>query len=139
MVYDLIPDTPEANAFAVIYGVYDSFAEGRPRDMEEVQLPGYSVWDALTPGLRKTREEGKRFHAEDQNVMVARGDLTWSLEPLKVDIHENVAIVLSQLEFSFAPPNPIAMKVRVTDVLLLTDGKWMMLHHHESAEPHSSP
>ncbi len=135
MVLQLTPDTPEAEAFAVIHGVYEAFAAGRPDDIEAVQLPEYSVWDALTPGLRKTLAEVKQFHAEDQRDKVTRGDQTWSLKPLKVDILGDVAVVLSQLEFAYEPPNPIQMKARVTDVLRLTEGRWMMFHHHESEEP----
>ncbi len=135
MAVALIPGTPEAEAFAVIHGVYEAFAAGRPDDIEAVQLPEYSVWDALTPGLRKTLDEVKQFHAEDQTDKVARGDHTWSLELLKIDILGDMAVVLSQLEFAYMPPNPIRMKARVTDVLRMKDGRWMMFHHHESEEP----
>ena len=135
MTIDLIPGTPEAEAFAVIHGVYESFAAGRPQDIEAVQLPEYSVWDALTPGLRKTLDDVKQFHAEDQNDKVTRGAHSWSLAPLKIDILGDVAVVLSQLDFAYEPPNPIRMKARVTDVLRWSDGRWMMFHHHESEEP----
>ena len=135
MTIELVPGTPEADAFAVIHGVYDSFAAGRPQDIEAVQLPEYSVWDALTPGLRKTLDDVKQFHAEDQSEKVTRGEHSWSLEPLKIDILGNVAVVLSQLDFAYEPPNPIRMKARVTDVLRWSDGRWMMFHHHESKEP----
>ena len=44
--------SPEAGAFSIVYGVYLAFEEGRTQDIEAVQLTTYSVWDALTPGLR---------------------------------------------------------------------------------------
>ena len=135
MSLELKPGSHEAAAFDVIYGVYASFAQGCPHDIEAAQLPEYAVWDALTPGLRKSLDEVKQFHAEDQEHKVARGALTWSLIPLKVDVLGDVAVVLSHLEMSYEPPNPIAAKLRVTDVLRLVDGLWMMFHHHESVEP----
>lgn len=135
MVLTLQPRTPEADAFEVVHGVYVAFAEGRPDEIESVQLPDYSVWDGLTPGLRMSLDEVKKFHSEDQTHKVSRGSLTWSLVPLKVDVLGDIAVVLSQLEISYESPNPIAARLRVSDVLRRVDGRWMMFHHHESVEP----
>lgn len=135
MPLELIPGSPEAAAFDVVHGVYMAFGEGRPADIESVQMPEYSVWDGLTPGLRMSLDEVKQFHAQDQGHKVSRGALTWSLVPLKVDVLGDVAVVLSQLEISYEPPNALDARLRVSDVLRRVDGAWMMFHHHESVEP----
>jgi len=127
--------SPEAGAFSIVYGVYLAFEEGRTQDIEAVQLTTYSVWDALTPGLRMSLEQVKKFHAEDQSHKISRGALSWRLVPLKVDIVDSIAVVLSQLDLKYEPPNPIDSRLRVTDVLKRVDGCWMMFHHHESIQP----
>ncbi|MFL2769880.1 MAG: nuclear transport factor 2 family protein [Rhodospirillaceae bacterium] len=127
--------SPEADAFSIVYGVYLAFEEGRTQDIEAVQLSTYSVWDALTPGLRMSLEEVKKFHSEDQSHKISRGALSWRLVPLKVDILDCIAVVLSQLDLKYEPPNPINSRLRVTDVLKRVDGSWMMFHHHESIQP----
>lgn len=135
MTLVLTPGSEEAEAFDVIHGVYEAFADGRPDDIEAVQLAEYSVWDALTPALRTSLDDVKKFHAEDQDTKTSRGAQTWSLVPLKVDILGDMAVVLSQLDLSYQPPNPLQARIRVSDVLKRVNGRWMMFHHHESVEP----
>ena len=125
----------ESLAFKVIEGVYKSYQNFDPQGIEKVQLEEYSVWDGTLPQLFKSRSEVKEFHKKDQENTKARGEFYFSIKPLKVDIEGNIAIVLSSMEAEWKEPNAWKARMRITDVMKKVNGKWMMLHHHESVEP----
>ncbi len=122
-------------AFRIIEGVYKSYQNFDPQGIEEVQLEEYSVWDGTLPQLFKSRAEVKDFHKKDQENTKARGEFSFSIRPLKVDIEGNVAVVLSSMEAEWKEPNAWKANMRITDVMKKVNGKWMMWHHHESVEP----
>ena len=122
-------------AFRIIEGVYKSYQNFDPQGIEEVQLEEYSVWDGTLPQLFKSRSEVKDFHKKDQENTKARGEFSFSIRPLKVDIEGNVAVVLSSMEAEWKEPNAWKANMRITDVMKKVNGKWMMWHHHESVEP----
>ena len=122
-------------AFRIIEGVYKSYQNFDPQGIEEVQLEEYSVCDGTLPQLFKSRSEVKDFHKKDQENTKARGEFSFSIRPLKVDIEGNVAVVLSSMEAEWKEPNAWKANMRITDVMKKVNGKWMMWHHHESVEP----
>lgn len=122
-------------AFRIIEGVYKSYQNFDPQGIEEVQLEEYSVWDGTLPQLFKSRAEVKDFHKKDQENTKARGEFSFNIRPLKVDIEGNVAVVLSSMEAEWKEPNAWKANMRITDVMKKVNGKWMMWHHHESVEP----
>ena len=125
----------EEAAFLVIAGVYEAYRDLQPEKIEAVQLPEYSVWDGTLPQLFKSRDEVKAFHQRDQDNTKARGPFSFNIEPLKIDILGDLAVVLSRMEFEWKAPNAWSGGLRITDVMRKVDGKWMMFHHHESVEP----
>jgi len=129
------PGSDEESAFEIIIGVYQSYQDYKPEDIEAVQLTEYSVWDGTLPQLFKNLAEVKEFHRKDQENTKARGAFSFEIEPLKVDILGDVAVVLSSISAEWQPPNEWSGRIRVTDVLRRVGGRWMMFHHHESIEP----
>ena len=128
-------NSQEQEAFNVIKGIYESYRNFAPKEIEAVQLPEYSVWDGTLPQLFMSREDVKLFHQVDQKNTKARGKFHYKIEPLKVDIINEIAIVLSTMYAEWEPPNPWSGKMRITDILMSKNNKWKMLHHHESVEP----
>ena len=47
------------------------------------------------------------------------------------------AIATYCLEFEYQEPNSLKGKVRITDVLILENEQWKILHHHEGLVPES--
>ena len=131
----LQPGSEEEAAFRVIVGVYAAYQDLQPERIEAVQLPEYSVWDGTLPQLFKSRAEVKAFHQKDQDNTKARGPFSFDIQPLKIDILGDVAVVLSRMDFEWQPPNAWSGGLRITDVMRKVDGQWMMFHHHESVEP----
>ena len=131
----LTPGSDQEAAFRVIEGVYEAYRTFQPEKIEQVQLPEYSVWDATLPQLFKTLAEVKAFHQRDQENTKARGPFSFKIEPLKIDVLGDVALVLSRLEFEWQAPNAWSGALRITDMMRKVDGQWMMFHHHESVEP----
>lgn len=131
----LNPGSEEEAAFRVIEGVYEAYRTLRPEKIEAVQLPEYSVWDGTLPQLFKNRAEVKAFHAKDQENTKARGPFSFKIEPLKIDIVGDFAVVLSGMDFEWQPPNAWSGRMRITDVMRKVSGEWKMFHHHESVEP----
>lgn len=132
---ELIPGSEEEAAFKVIESVYEAYRTFQPEKIEEVQLPNYSVWDGTLPQLFKSLAEVKAFHKRDQENTKARGPFSFTLNPLKIDILGDMAIVLCHMEAAWEPPNALAANMRITDVMRKVNGRWMMFHHHESFEP----
>ena len=132
---ELMPGSDQEAAFRVIEGVYEAYRTLQPEKIEAVQLPEYSVWDGTLPQLFKSRAEVKAFHQKDQDNTKARGPFSFDLQPLKIDIVGDFAVVLSRMEFEWQPPNPWAGGMRITDVMQKVAGNWMMFHHHERVEP----
>jgi ketosteroid isomerase-like protein len=131
----LEPGSEEEAAFRVIVGVYEAYQNLQPEKIEAVQVPEYSVWDGTLPQLFQSRAEVKAFHQKDQDNTKARGPFSFDIQPLKIDILGDVAVVLSRMDFQWQPPNAWSGGLRITDVMRKVDGHWMMFHHHESVEP----
>ena len=132
---ELNPGSEEEAAFRVIEGVYAAYQAHQPEKIEAVQLPEYSVWDGTLPQLFMSRDEVKAFHQRDQENTKARGPFSFEIEPLKVDVFDDFAVVLSRMQFEWRPPNAWSGGLRITDLLRKVDGQWKMFHHHESVEP----
>jgi hypothetical protein len=132
---DFEPGSEEEAAFKVIESVYEAYRTFQPEKIEAVQLPWYSVWDGTLPQLFKSLSEVKDFHKKDQENTRARGPFSFTLNPLKIDIYGDLAIVLCHMAAAWEPPNALSADMRLTDVMRKVEGRWMMLHHHESFEP----
>ena len=131
----LSENSDEESAFLVIKNVYESYKNFDPKSIETVQLPEYSVWDGTLPQLFKSKAEVKEFHKKDQLNTKARGEFSFDIKPLKIDILGDIAIVLSSMNAEWKEPHSWKARMRITDIMKKVNGKWLMLHHHESVEP----
>ena len=123
----------------LIEGVFDAF-EGRDvQGMEDLLHEDCTLWDVFEPELISGRAEREAFHERDKAQSMARGELRISIDPLKLDVFNDVAVALYWLAFDYEPPNATSGRVRITDVLLRTPGGWQIVHHHEGMAPHGPP
>lgn len=123
----------------LIGGVFDSFA-GRDVDgMEDLLDEDCTLWDVFEPELIEGREERMAFHERDKTQSMARGRLSISIDPLKLDVYHDVAVARYWLAFDYEPPNATSGRVRITDVLLRTPHGWRIVHHHEGMVPAGVP
>ena len=79
------------------------------------------------------------FHERDKAQSLARGRLEITIDPLRLDVYDEVAVARYWLEFTYEPPNATSGRVRITDVLLRTPGGWRIVHHHEGMAPGGVP
>ena len=93
----LTPGSEEEAAFRVIESVYEAYRTFQPEKIEDVQLPEYSGWDGTLPQLFKSRAAVKDFHKKDQENTKARGAFSFTLNPLRIDILGDVAVVLCHM------------------------------------------
>lgn len=125
--------------WGLIQGVFDSFADRDVQGMEDVLHEECTVWDLFEPELIEGREEREAFHERDKTQSMARGALRISIDPLKLDLYDDVAVARYWLEFDYEPPNATSGRVRITDVLLRTPNGWLIVHHHEGMAPPGVP
>jgi uncharacterized protein (TIGR02246 family) len=119
----------------VIRAIFRAFADGQPERIADVQHPDCTVWDVFTPRLLRGRAELERFHAADQVQKSRRGPLRLEVgEPL-VDVWDDTAVARYVVDFSYEPPEALDGQVRVTDVLRRSEGRWLVVHHHEGMVP----
>ena len=52
-----------------------------------------------------------------------------------IRVIKDFAIATYCLEFDYKEPNALNGKVRITDLFILEDEKWKILHHHEGIVP----
>ena len=123
----------------LIQGVFDAF-EGRDvQGMENILHKDCTLWDLFEPELITGKEEREAFHERDKAQSMARGRLNISIDPLKLDVFNEVAVARYWLNFNYEPPNAAAGRVRITDVLLRTPNGWRIVHHHEGMAPTGVP
>ena len=92
----------------LIQGVFDAF-EGRDvQGMENILHKDSTLWDLFEPELITGKEEREAFHERDKGQSMARGRLSISIEPLKLDVFNEVAVARYWLNFNYEPPNATA-------------------------------
>ena len=129
----------EHEIWNLIQGVFNAF-EGRDvKGMEDVLHEDCTLWDVFEPELISGRAEREAFHERDKAQSIARGRLSFSIHPLKLDRFNDVAVARYWLEFNYEPPNAASGRVRITDVLLRAPGGWQIVHHHEGMAPTGAP
>jgi ketosteroid isomerase-like protein len=119
----------------LVAGMYGAFVAGDTSALERCLHPDATVWDVFTPDLVVGAAARARFHVEDQAQKQARGALQLHVEPALVDVHGDVAWARYVVDFRYAPPQPLAGRARVTDVLLRGPQGWRVVHHHEGLVP----
>ena len=125
--------------WALIRGVFAAF-EGRDvQGMEDVLHDDCTLWDLFEPELISGKAEREAFHERDKAQSMARGRLSISIDPLKLDVYGEAAVARYWLRFDYEPPNATAGRVRITDVLLRGPGGWRIVHHHEGMAPQGVP
>ncbi len=108
--------------------------------MKAMDHPDGTIWDMFEPELFVGAEGRARFRKNDVGQSKMRGKLTLNVEdPVLVDIWDNTALARYYLNFYYDPPNPMANRIRVTDVYQRVDGRWMRRHHHEGTLPTGVP
>lgn len=124
---------------AIIKGMFTAFEDHNPDGIEGPMHPDATVWDVFTPHLIRGTEERKKFHADDQEQMQARGPLTLTIEDPEVSAWADTAIACYYINYKYEPPNAAEGQVRITNVFRKIDGKWLIVHHHEGAVPTGIP
>ena len=123
----------------LIQGVFDSFADRDVQGMEDLLHDDCTLWDVFEPELIEGKAERVAFHERDKTQSMARGRLSITIDPLKLDVYNEVAVARFWLQFSYEPPNATSGRVRITDVLLRTPNGWRIVHHHEGMAPAGVP
>ena len=123
----------------LIQGVFDSFAGRDVQGMENLLHDDCTLWDVFEPELIEGKAERVAFHERDKTQSMARGRLSITIDPLKLDVYNEVAVARFWLQFSYEPPNATSGRVRITDVLLRTPNGWRIVHHHEGMAPAGVP
>ena len=123
----------------LIQGVFDSFAQRDVQGMEDLLHDDCTLWDLFEPELIEGKEEREAFHERDKTQSMARGRLRIAIDPLKLDVYDDVAVARYWLKFHYEPPNATSGRVRITDVLLRTPNGWRIVHHHEGMAPSGVP
>ncbi len=123
----------------LIQGVFASFAGRDVQGMEDLLHEDCTLWDLFEPELIEGARERVAFHERDKTQSMARGRLSISIDPLKLDVYNEVAVARYWLEFRYQPPNATSGRVRITDVLLRTPNGWRIVHHHEGMAPGGVP
>ena len=123
----------------LIQGVFDAFEGRNVQGMEDVLHEDCTLWDLFEPELISGKAEREAFHERDKAQSMARGRLSISIDPLKLDVYGEVAVARYWLSFDYEPPNATSGRVRITDVLLRAPGGWRIVHHHEGMAPAGVP
>lgn len=130
----------QAEIEALIRGVFEAFAGSKPELINLVDDPDITIWDVFTPNLIRGIEQRAKFRSDDERQKEARGSLHWDIEPdMVVDVWNDIAAARYYLNFRYDPPNPVAGRIRITDVLRRIDGRWRRVHHHEGMTPVGIP
>ena len=132
-------DVVEAEVWALIRSIFESFANRDEQQLERPLAEDCTVWDVFEPDLIQGQEERHAFHKRDRDQSQQRGKLEWNLVPLRFDQFGDVAVARYYLDFSYQPPYATNGRVRITDVLQQTDGRWLIVHHHEGLSPQGPP
>ena len=94
-----------------------------------------SVWDVFTPQLIVGEKELSAFHDRDQMQKDSRGELSIVLEEPMIRSMKDFAVATYCLEFVYQEPNAMRGKVRITDIFIMEEERWKILHHHEGIVP----
>ena len=119
----------------IIYSIFDAFKAGNTKAIEDHLHEQATVWDIFTPELINGKNELETFHQKDQEQKATRGQLTINIAQPIIRVTGPLAIALYYLDFSYQEPNSISGKVRITDVFILEDKEWKIIHHHEGIVP----
>ncbi len=121
----------------MIQSIFDAFKDGNTHKIESHLHEEASVWDVFTPDIIVGKKKLEIFHERDQSQKKSRGHLTIDLDEPVIRVMGDFAIATYCLEFEYQEPNSLKGKVRITDVLILENEQWKILHHHEGLVPES--
>ena len=119
----------------IITSIFDAFKRGDTNEIEKHLHKEASVWDVFTPQLIVGEKELSAFHDRDQAQKESRGNLSIELEEPMIRSMKDFAVATYYLEFDYKDPNAIHGKVRITDIFIMEEGEWKILHHHEGIVP----
>ena len=119
----------------IITSIFDAFKRGDTKEIEKHLHKEASVWDVFTPQLIVGEKELSDFHDSDQIQKDSRGELSIVLEDPMIRSMKDFAVATYCLEFVYQEPNAISGKVRITDVFIMEEERWKILHHHEGIVP----
>lgn len=119
----------------IIISIFDAFQDGDTHKIENHLHEEASVWDVFTPDIILGKDQLEAFHKRDQSQKESRGRLTIELGEPMIRIMRDFAIATYNLKFEYLEPNAIRGSVRITDVFILENQKWKILHHHEGLVP----
>jgi len=124
---------------AVIRANYRAFVTRKTDDNATFAAEDVTIWDVFEPELIIGIEARQAFQRRDIDQSVARGSLTFDVEIQLITLHKDIAISRHHVNFHYKPPNPVAGRVRVTQVLRKADSHWKLIHTHEGMMPTGVP
>ena len=119
----------------IITSIFDAFKRGDTKEIEKHLHKEASVWDVFTPQLIVGEKELSAFHDRDQAQKKSRGDLSIELEEPMIRSMNGFAVATYYLKFAYREPNAMNGKVRITDIFIMEQEQWKILHHHEGIVP----
>ena len=119
----------------IITSIFDAFKRGDTKEIEKHLHKEASVWDVFTPQLIVGEKELSAFHDRDQIQKDSRGELSIVLDEPKIRSMKDFAVATYCLEFVYQEPNAMRGKVRITDIFIMEEERWKILHHHEGIVP----
>ncbi len=121
----------------MIQSIFDAFKDGNTHKIESHLHEEASVWDVFTPDIIVGKNELEIFYERDQSQKKSRGHLTIDLDEPVIRVMGDFAIATYCLEFDYQETNALKGRVRITDVFILENHEWKILHHHEGLVPES--
>ena len=119
----------------IITSIFDAFKRGDTKEIEKHLHEKASVWDVFTPDIIIGKKNLEAFHNHDQEQKESRGYLSIKLEEPMIREWNDFAIATYCLDFNYEEPNALKGKVRITDLFVLNEGNWQIIHHHEGLIP----
>lgn len=129
----------EEAVWQTIRGMHAAHAAGRELDVEDALHGECTLWDAREPQLIAGRAERDALHVRRARRSQEHGAPAANIVPLRLDFFGAVAVARYYVDFEQQGPGIAPGRIRVTDVLVETHGRWRIVHHHEDASPGAPP
>jgi ketosteroid isomerase-like protein len=128
-----------AAVWAAITGMYQAYTAGDRERIDSFLDPEASVWDSATPGLLRGKAELDRVRDARPALDAAAGQSALTAYDQVIDVFGTIAVARYWLRVDFPAPDPTTPHrselVRNTAILRYDNGRWLIVHLHEDAQP----
>jgi ketosteroid isomerase-like protein len=123
----------------LVHRVWERFLAQDPEGMLALLHPDCTVWDIFQPQLVRAKTM-RDYVAADYEQSAARGKLTQTWGEFTTDVWDDTANVRFYAQFSYEPPNALALEGRISVILRrFPDRGWLVVHVHEGVLPTGIP